>query len=171
MDFLTLYFVCLLQVPLPEVTAEQKFAAMKMEARGICQDILLHLGDLRKELLRTTALSEAIKYAQQMRRIKEDVLRIRTALPPLPVVQMPIIHPGEEKLIAFQKTVNGAIRETEVSRHEPFDQPTPAVRCFTNYYSQVVLVGLQQALANAPNAQVLLPLVKLIKPVKTGLGL
>src|SRR4051794_18887299 len=86
---------------------------MKMEARGICQDILLHLGDLRKELLRTTALSEAIKYAQQMRRIKEDVMRIRNALPPLPVVQMPIIHPGEEKLIAFQKTVNGAIRETE----------------------------------------------------------
>jgi len=59
-----------------------------------------------------------------------------------------LIHPGEEKLIAFQKTVNGAIRETEV-----------------------VLVALQQALANSNNAQVLLPLVRLIKPIKTGLGL
>jgi len=133
--------------PVAEITAEQKFASMKMESRGICQDLLLHLGELRKGLLRCQSLSEALKYAQLMRRIKDDVMAVRAVLPPLPPVPLPVIHAGEEKLIAFQKTVNGAIRETEV-----------------------VLVALQQALANCTNAATLLPLVKLIKPIKSGLG-
>jgi hypothetical protein len=150
-----------------EATAEQKFTQMKMEARLVCQNMLLHMGDMRKELLQTTVLSEALKYAQIMRRVKEarpgscvitrctsdlippqDVNNIRKVLPPLQPIAMPVIHAGEEKIIAFQKTVNSAIRETEV-----------------------VLVGLQTALASCTAASQLLPLVRLIKPLKTGLGI
>jgi hypothetical protein len=57
--------------PVQEATAEQKFTQMKMEARMVCQNMLLHMGDMRKELLQTTVLSEALKYAQIMRRVKE----------------------------------------------------------------------------------------------------
>ncbi len=58
-------------------------------------------------------------------------MRIRAALPPLPVVQMPIIHAGEEKLIAFQKTVNGAIRETEVCENNNNDTHTTHITLHT----------------------------------------
>jgi hypothetical protein len=78
----------------------------------------------------------------------QDVNNIRKVLPPLQPIGMPVIHAGEEKIIAFQKTVNSAIRETEV-----------------------VLVGLQLALASCTAASQLLPLVRLIKPLKTGLGI
>lgn len=58
------------------------------------------------------------------------------------------LHTGEDKLIAFQKTVNGAIKETEA-----------------------VLQAMQKAMGGCATAPDLIPFIRLIKPIKAGLGL
>jgi len=131
----------------PELSTEQKLSAIKVEARGIIQDLLLHLGDMRRQMLQTTELSQAVKFAIIMRKLKPDIDVARAAIPPQPAPQLPIIHPGEDKLIALQKTINGAIRETEV-----------------------VLVGLQKSMGQATQVPAVINLVKLLKPIKAGLG-
>eukprot|EP01087_Luapelamoeba_hula_P013737 TRINITY_DN3952_c0_g1_i1.p1 TRINITY_DN3952_c0_g1~~TRINITY_DN3952_c0_g1_i1.p1 ORF type:complete len:693 (-),score=133.68 TRINITY_DN3952_c0_g1_i1:222-2300(-) len=96
-----------------DMQLSEKLLLLKRDATHLINEINMRLSTLKRTIMLSSSMQEALPGAHVVRSIKQEIDLIKESIPPVPKPNPPLLKEGEDPLSQIKKTVNVAIFDLE----------------------------------------------------------